>query len=82
MLFPALFILVMDPLLRQLKASGVGFTVNNFYAAGFLHADDLKMLATNEKTLECQLVLVKVFAEENPLKLNVSECEIDCFSSL
>ena len=82
MLFPAFFILVMDTLLRQLKASGVGFTVNNFYAAGFLHADDLRMLATNEESLECQLVLVKVFAEENLLKLNVGEYEIDCFFTL
>ena len=35
MLSPALFLLVMDPLLRQLQASGVGFTVNNLYAGGF-----------------------------------------------
>ena len=28
-LSPALFLLVMDPLLRQLQASGVGLTVNN-----------------------------------------------------
>ena len=81
MLFPALFILVMDPLLRQLQASGVGFTVNNFYAAGFLHADDLRMLATSEESLDCQVVLVKVFGEKNLLKLNVSKCEIILFSS-
>ena len=40
-LSPALFLLVMDPFLRQLQASGVGLTVNNFYAGGFLHADDI-----------------------------------------
>ena len=71
----------MDPLLRQLKASDVGFTVNDFYAAGFLHADDLRMLATSEESLKCQVVLVKVFGEENLLKLNVSKCEIVLFSS-
>ena len=31
-LSPALFLLVMDPLLRQLQASGMGLSVNDFYA--------------------------------------------------
>ena len=80
-LSPALFLLVMDPLLRQLQASGVGLTVNNFYAGGFLHADDVRTLATSEESLQCQVALVKAFAEENLLKLNVSKCKIVLFSS-
>ena len=39
------------------------------------------MLATSEESLECQVVLVKVFGEQNLLKLNVSKCEIVLFSS-
>ena len=35
-LSPALFFLVMDPLLRQLQVSGVGLSINNFYAGSFL----------------------------------------------
>ena len=31
--------------------------------------------------MQCQVVLVRVFAEENLLKLNVSKCEIVLFSS-
>ena len=50
-LSPALFLLVMDPLLRQLQESGVGLSVNNFYAGGFLHADDIRTLATSEASL-------------------------------
>ena len=30
-LSPALFVLVMDPLLRQLQATGLGLSINNFY---------------------------------------------------
>ena len=50
-LSPALFLLVMDPFLRQLQASGVGLKVNNFYAGGFLHADDVRTLATSKESL-------------------------------
>ena len=84
-LSPALFLSVMDPLLRQLQASGVGFTVNKFYAGGFLHADDVRTCkmsdATSEEYLQCQVALVKAFAKKNLLKLNVSICKIVLFSS-
>ena len=33
-LSPALFLLVMDPLLRLLEQSGLSLSVNNFYAGG------------------------------------------------
>ena len=58
MLSPALFLLVMDPLLRQLQASRMGVSVNGFYAGGFLHADDIRTLATSEASLEAQVAQV------------------------
>ena len=79
-LSPALFLLVMDPLLRQLQASGLGLTVNRFYAGGFLHADDIRTLATSEESLQRQVALVDAFAKENFLRLNLSKCEIVLFS--
>ena len=78
-LSPALFLLVMDPLLRQLQASGMGLLINKFYAEGFLHSDIVRTLATYEDSLHCQVALVKAFAEEKLLKLNVSKCEIVLF---
>ena len=45
-LSPTLFLLVMDPLLKQLQASGLGLSVNQYYARGYLHADDTRTLAT------------------------------------
>jgi len=79
-LSPALFLLVMDPLLKQLLASRMGLTVNNLYAGGFLHADDIKTLATCEASLHQQVELVKEFASMNLLKFSVSKCEIVVFS--
>ena len=80
-LSPALFLLVMDPLLRQLQGSWMGVSVNEFYAGGFLHADGIRTLATSEASLEAhQVAQVNEFAARNFLKLNLSKCEIVVFS--
>ena len=79
-LSPALFLLVMDPLLKVLEQSGLGLSVNNFYAGGFLHADDIRTLATSTGSAEAQETMVKDFAAHNFLKLNVEKCEIVMFS--
>ena len=70
----------MDPLLKQLQTSGLGLSVNRYYAGGFLHANDIRTLATSEDSLQRQVGLVKAFAEENLLRLNVSKCELVLFS--
>ena len=76
MLSPALFLLVLDPLLREFQASGLGLSINNFYAGGFLHVDDVRTLASSKESLEAQVAMVKEFAERNLLKLNVGKCEV------
>ena len=48
----ALFLLVMDPLLRLLQALELGLSVNGFYGGSFLHADDIRTLATSEASLK------------------------------
>ena len=74
-----LFLLVIDPLLKQLEVSGLGLSMNNSYAGRFLHADDIRTLATSIDTLNAQVALVKKFAENNFLKLNVQKCEVVVF---
>ena len=69
----------MDPLLRQLQSLSIGATVNNMYAGAFLHADDIRTLASNLSSLEAQVTTVKKFTEENFLKLNAAKCEIIIF---
>ena len=78
-LSPALFLLVMDPLLRQLQSLSMGASVNNMYAGGFLHADDIRTLASTSSTLEAQISTVKKFTEDNFLKLNASMGEVVAF---
>ena len=70
----------MDSLLRRLQALSIGASVNNMYAGGFVHADDIRTLAPNTSTLEVQISFVKIFTEENFLKLNPLKCEIVAFN--
>ena len=79
-LSPALFLLVMDPLLRHLQSQSIGASVNSTYAGGYLHADDIRTLASNPTTLEAQISLVTKFTKENFLSLNASKCEVVVFN--
>jgi hypothetical protein len=52
----------MDPLLKNLPESGL---VNDYYGGRFLHANDVRTLATSGESLERQAALMKKFAAEN-----------------
>ena len=78
-LSPLLFLFVMDPLLRQLQSSSVGTSINNMYAGGYIHADDIRTLAGNVTSLESQISTVERFTADNFLTLNASKCEIIVF---
>jgi len=57
-LSPVLFLIVMDPLLKHLQESCLGLSDNNFYAGGFLHADDIRSVAIPNVSLERQTALM------------------------
>ena len=40
----------MNPLFKSLESSGMGLSVNSYYAGGFLHADDTRTLASSVDT--------------------------------
>ena len=48
-------------------------------SGGFLHADDIRTLASNLSSLEEQISTVSKFTSENFLKLNASKCEVIMF---
>ena len=50
-LSPFLFLLVMDPLPRQLQSHSLGISVNNTYAGGYLHGDDIRTLANSQSAM-------------------------------
>ena len=69
-LSPTLFLLIMDPLITKLQSYGCGLSINNFFCGAYLHADDIRTLATSPDSLNMQVNLVNNFANENFLKLN------------
>ena len=82
-LSPALFLLVMDPLLRELQASGVGLSLKGYYDGDFLHADDVRTLATSEDSLRKQIDMVKSLLTQNLLMCqNVKLCDFQRASSV
>ena len=52
------------------------FSVNNTYAGGYLHADDIRTLANSLASMEAQIKMVSRFTSENFLKLNEAKCEV------
>lgn len=56
MLSPVLFLLVMDPLLLELKSRSIGLTINGLFLLGGLsHADDICALSTNLNDCRTQI---------------------------
>ena len=75
-LSPALFLLIMDPLLKSLQSKGLGPSVGGTYAGAFIHADDIRTISSSRATLQEQIDTVCKFAVDNGLSLNPTKCEV------
>ena len=69
-LSPLLFLLIMDPLLIELKRRSCGPSVCGLYLGAFSHTDDIRTLSTNISDCQLQINLVKDIAS-----LNIDKCE-------
>ena len=74
-LSPILFLLIMDPLLLELRSRSCGPSVCGLYLGAFSHADDIRTLATNVSDCQLQIHLVKEFATSQGLTQNIDKCE-------
>ena len=74
-LSPVLFLLVMDPLLIELKSKSCGLNVFGLDVGAFAHADDIRSLATNLVDCQKQISTVKHFCNSKGLTLNADKCE-------
>ena len=75
-LSPALFLLIMDPLLKSLQSKGLGPSVGGTYAGAFIHADDIRTISSSRATLQEQIDTVCKFAVDNGLSLHPTKCEV------
>ena len=74
-LSPILFLLVMDPLLLELRSRSCGPSVCGLYPGAFSHADDIRTLSTNISDCQLQIDLVNEFAISQGLIPNIDKCE-------
>ena len=75
-LSPTFFLIVMDKLLQQLKATSAGLSICGLYLGGAAHADDVRAIASSASVTEEQGQIIHDFAVENGLKLNSEKTEI------
>ena len=80
-LSPTLFLLIIDPLLRDLACRSLGPNIRGLYAGAFAHADDIRTVSTSRDTMDQQIQTVECFAESNALSINASKCEVVVVSS-
>ena len=74
-LSPVLFLLVMDPLLFQLKSMSCGLNISGLDVGAFSHANDIRSLTTNLSDCQKQISIVKNFSDSNGLFLSAEKCE-------
>ena len=74
-LSPVLFLLVMDPILLELKSKSCGLSLCGLYLGAFSHADDIRSLSTSIATCKQQIATVSDFASSRGLVLSAEKCE-------
>ena len=75
-LSPALFLIVMNPLLQRMQQRRLGATVHGLYAGAFAHADDIRTVTSSKESMEQQINLTLSFTQESGLTLNPQKCEV------
>ena len=75
-LSPALFLIVMNPLLQRMQQLRLGATVHSLYAGIFAHADDIRTITSSKESMELQINLILSFTQESGLTLNPQKCEV------
>ena len=58
-LSPTLFLLVIDPLLKELESKCLGPEMSGLFAGIFAHADDVRTLCTSRDILDLQVTCIE-----------------------
>ena len=74
-LSPVLFLLVMDPILVELREKSCGLSINGLFIGALSHADDIRSLSTNLSDCKLQISAVSSFAKSRNLTLSTEKCE-------
>ena len=75
-LSPILFLILTDSLLADLAQANWRISIKGVYTGSFGHADDVRSVAADLMFIKKQASIVKSFAEQNLLTLNLDKLEI------
>ena len=64
-LSPTLFLMIMDPLLKEFERRSVDPCIGGLYGGAFAHADDIQTISTSRDTLHEQISIVESFTVTN-----------------
>ena len=67
---PLLFRIYIDDLLLELKNSGIGCTVGNYYCGAFGYADDLILLCPTITGIEHMIKICELYADKHFIRFN------------
>ena len=75
-LSPLLFLIAIDPMLKNLKLEQAGLSICGNFVGAAAHADDLRTIAASKCSVQEQVDIINKFTSSNHLKLNSSKTEI------
>ena len=75
-LFPSLFLTVMDSLLKSRRERNVRSSIRVVYIGAAIHADDLRTTAATRDEVRQQADVIQDFTQDTCLNLNVSKLEV------
>ena len=76
---PLLFKIYIDDLLLDLKNSGVGCTVGNYYCGAFGYADDIILLCPTFTGLEHMIKICEIYADKHFIRFNGKKSKLLIF---
>ena len=74
-LSPTLFLVAINPLLKQLEQLNQGVNIGDMYVGAMAH-DDVRSVPNTLTALEAQCETVSLYTDQNCLKINVAKCEL------
>ena len=69
---PLLFSIYIDGLIKELRASGLGCRINDFFFGCLGYADDLLLLSASRSGLQSMVKVCEIFAKEKGLKFSTN----------
>ena len=68
-LSPLLFLIAIDPMLKNLKLEQAGLSICGNFVGAAAHADDLRTIAASKFSVQEQVDIINKFTSSNHLKL-------------